>query len=174
MKDNKQREIYLGNGKTINVNFSKEFVYYLDIDKLEKLVDENLDKEIVFGATTDWFWTATNIKGKKDFLDFREGKSYGLRASCWDTFSVEIDGERQDCTVKVPKYFAQLAESKGFFDGLFKTEQWLNNVYRDVLYKMKYEMIQEFQSEIFPIIKKWKEKISVLEKYSPEKLNNHE
>lgn len=145
------RDVYIGNDQTIKVTPNEKLMYLLDIDKLEKMFNENPHEELVVGATGDWYWTAETIHNKEEFEEKRKG--YGLlRASSWSRFSIN---QEDDCTVEVPIHFYRLVREHAFLDGMHKVDQWIFNLYKDGIVNMKYEVIKEMQKELEPIIKKY-------------------
>ena len=163
-KEKKEIEVYLGQGETIKVTPNDKVTYYLDMEKLKEYFEKNPKNELTVGAETDWSWTAQTIKGKEEFEKIEKGEENILRASCWDKFTIN---QEEDCTVEVPNNFNKLALHRGFYDGIYKIEQWFSvKIYNDLLKNMKYEMIKEMQAEINPILKKYKNELEVLKKYS--------
>ena len=85
------REVYIGNGKTIEVdtgNGRKEY----DWERLQELLDSGV--EVVAGMSEDWFFTAQTLTQG----DIDEKKIAGIGGSDWATPSIEVDGgERIDC-----------------------------------------------------------------------------
>jgi len=158
----KTREVYIGNGQTIQVLPNNDIRYYLDIDKLEQVIKENPDKKICIGASGDWYWTAHKIK---DIEKIKNGEEYILKSSDWSKFQAEIDDDEiVDLTIEIPVNISKLVYWGGFIDGIFKVERWLNGIYSKGIKKMKYEMIKDMQKELEPIIKKYIEKVETLEK----------
>lgn len=146
------REVYIGNGNTINVSSNKDVRYYLDIYKLEELVKNNPDKKIVVGASGDWYWTAHDVK---DIEKVKSGDEYFLNSSDWSKFHAEIDDENIDLTIEIPLHFSHIAYRDGYMQGKNKVEQWLENIYTRGISKMKYEKINEMTEELKPIILKY-------------------
>ena len=150
----KIREVYIGNGVTINPQENDEVNYYLDMDKLEKLVAEK--GSVTVGAAEDWFFTAQDVN-KEDLEKIKTYRKHILRSSCWAKFEVEIDGDRQDCTIEIPKQFDKLAYMHGFDDGVGKFHFWV----RDAYWRIKgfpYEKIKKCAEEVDAVIKKYEVK----------------
>lgn len=147
------KEVYIGNGRTINVEEHKDFTNYLDIEKLKKIVEENKGKKILVGASSDWYWTAQEIK-EDTFKPYNQSL---LRASSWDSFKVEInEDETIDVTIKVPQKECNLVYENGWLKGIYKIEFWLPGIYTEIIKNLEYEKIKELQAEILPILEKYK------------------
>lgn len=154
------KEIYIGNGRTINVEENKEFVNYLDIEKLKKIVEENKGKEISFGATSDWYFTAQTVR-EDTFDPFNQSI---LRRSSWDTFSVEIDRDnKEDLTIKVPIKESNTVYNAGFLRGIYKIEFWFDGLYSKIIKDLDYENLKEFQEEMKPILQKYASRVKPVE-----------
>lgn len=146
-----KREVYIGNGITISVKPNNEVMYLLDTNKLNEIFEREPERELTVGAKDDWYWTAQTIKGKSEFDETKNEYSL-LRASCWSRFCID---QEEDCTIEVPINFYQLVRHQSFLDGMYKVDQWLFNLYKDGISKMKYETIKEMQEELEPIIRKY-------------------
>lgn len=153
--ETKKRAVYIGNGETIHVDENENFSFYLDLNKLQKIVDENPGKSIYVGATGDWFFTARSITAD-NLKEFNEYKAYILRSSCWSRFSVEIDDEMQDCTVEIPKNMDELAFKNGYALGFGKVNFWIPNMYQRMSV-LGYEKIKRFSEEVETLLKKYED-----------------
>jgi len=147
------REVYIGNGITIHPQDNDEVNHYLDMDKLEKLVSEK--GTVVVGASEDWFFTARTIT-KEELEKIKTYRTHILRASCWAKFEVDIDGDRQDCTIDIPKQLDRLAYTHGFDDGVSKFHFWVRDAYWRIE-DFSYEKIKKCSEEIDAVIKKYEE-----------------
>ena len=145
------KEVYIGNGVTINPTVNENVVYYLDMDKLEKIILEK--GTVTVGASGDWFFTARKIT-KEQLEKIKQCREYLLRASCWSKFSVEIDGDRQDCTIEIPVNTHKLAFANGFTMGIGKMDIWVHNAYWRIT-EFPYEKIKACAEELDNIIKKY-------------------
>jgi len=160
----KTQEVYIGNGETIKVNTFEDKINYLDLEKVRKVVEENPDKEIYVGATADWRWTATEVnKERLEKMDKFEDFTI-LLSTCWDTFSLEINGKKQDATIEIEKKYADLVRYDSFRKGIKEIEFWLSGIYQ-ILKTPNYALIKDFTEEVKPITKKYLERIDTLKKY---------
>ena len=160
-------ECYIGNGQTVRKPKHKGIIAYLDIKKIEKYLEENPDESVRIGCEVDESWTATSIT-QEEFNDMKNGYRHLLRSSCWDRFFMETKNGREDCTVEIPNDVAyELIYMEGFSRGLQKVDQWLNGLYAEGIRHMEYEMIEEMQKEMEPIIKKYKELGKMQKKFYP-------
>jgi len=82
----KTHQVYVGNDVWKTVTHNPETRYYLDMEKIKELFEENPERELTVGATGDWFFTARTIEGKREFDRIREGECYILRSSPWSKF----------------------------------------------------------------------------------------
>ena len=147
----KTREVYIGNGVTIHPQENDEVSYYLDFDKLEKIISEK--GTVVVGASEDWFFTAQEVS-KEELQKINTYRRHILRSSCWAKFEVEIDGERQDCTITIPKQLDRLSYMHGFDDGISKLHFWVNDAYWRIK-DFPYEKLKLCADEINEVIKKY-------------------
>lgn len=158
-------DVYLWGWRTISVESDKENVFYLDLEKLWKTIDENPDKKIFAWASTDWFWTAQEIN-KEKFDDIKKWFCQSLLLySSWDHFSIDIEWDRQDCTVLVPKKYDEIVSLPYFLQWIWKIEFWLSWVYK-ILRCDNYKIVSDFSNEVKLIIKKYTEIIENNKKYN--------
>lgn len=68
------REVYLGNGETIQPKINQNVINFLDLDKLEEILKKNPNKEIYVGTEKDWYWTATKINLKEYKKEIKNDK----------------------------------------------------------------------------------------------------
>ena len=147
MSDEK-REVYIGSGVTVKVDTSSGVGKLLDLDRLNELLREG--KEVTYGMSEDWFFTASTIDGDikdKDLLAYSD----------WATPVVEINGERQDCYVEVPKKLHRYSFRNGFMSGVGKFNFWVPNFYKRFT-KLKYPIVKDFFNEVDELLKKYEDK----------------
>lgn len=124
-----------------------------------KKTDELLQKygRIIVGAKVDWYFTATELE-KDDVQKIISGEKYILLFSTWDKFIARIDtGEEFDVNIEADKETFMLGYRRGFVDGIFKAENMIYpRIYTQVIKKLKYEDIKKLESEIRPILEKYK------------------
>jgi len=146
-----EREVYIGNNKTVKVVDSDKVRFCIDLNKVRELLEKN--ENITIGASGDWFFTATTIN-KNDLEKIMHYKKYLLMSSGWSKFEARINEESVDITLEVPLNMAEVNFRDGFFAGLNKIVQWFPKMYQCIK-KLDYETIKKLQAEINPIIDKY-------------------
>lgn len=149
----KKKKVYIGNGETIYVKDNETVSFYLDIDKVKRIVTDNPEKEILVGATGDWFFTAQTIT-IPNLKEIEEYKKHILRSSCWSRFSIRWDDCEEDCTIEIPKHLDRLAFANGFDHGYSKVHFWIHNMYPR-MQKFEYEKIKKFSEDVEELLKKY-------------------
>lgn len=96
MKATTKREVYIGDGKTIEVYPSETSVKEFDWNKLQEYF--NTHKHVEAGMKEDWFFTGSNVTQEK--ID--DKCVNGLYMSDWATPSILINDEFIDCYIEVP------------------------------------------------------------------------
>lgn len=175
MQDTQEtQKVYLGNGIEKEVVIDEKYHHYLDIDKLEKIINENLGERIVVGCKEDWYFTAQDVT-LEDIKEIKDGNTLLTLYSCWDKMIVKIIDEAGDtkkeidCTLNIEKYPAQLAFSAGYNYTFKRIDVWFNKkLYHECLHKWKYEIIKDFADEVNLLIDKYEQIHKNVNKYSSE------
>lgn len=174
MKSEEQK-VYIGNGITKSITIDEKYVHYLDMEKLEKIINENSGKKILVGAKEDWFFTASSIT-LEDIEKIKDGSKNILLTSAWDNFVVKIEDENGDiineidCTLNIEKYPAQLAFSAGYDYGINRINIWFKKkLFHECLSVWKYEIIKDFAKEINALVDKYELIHQNVTKYSKHK-----
>ena len=114
------KEVYIGNGVTIFPEKSEHFKIY-DYDKINKYLKKY--GKVTVGMKVDWYFTATEIDKElptneelfslkipllyDDNINPEDGltpfKITGIIGSVWDTPSIEVNGEIENCYIEVDK-----------------------------------------------------------------------
>lgn len=144
------REVYIGNGVTIEV-YPNEKTKILDLNKAMEIFAENCDKEIAVGMKTDWYFTAQTVRNLVDIENFP------LMSSSWDEPSISIDGKKQPCFIEIEGEHFGYCFRDGYLHGIKKITTWCPDLYKTIR-QLDYEDLDPMRNELNAIIEKYQSK----------------
>jgi hypothetical protein len=143
-------KIYIGNQKTIDVEYYKNKVCLLDLEKTGRVLKENPDKTVVVGATNDWIFTAEEINLEM-LEEIKTGKKWFLTSSCWDTFSIKTDDdEKEDCYIFVDEKIFNTIAIENYLTGFKHRPPF--ELEKEVHRNRRFLELEEYKNEEFPEI----------------------